>query len=193
MMFNEIDRIGINELNNHLQALIKRNLFSIIKISGNDIIPTKTDDILQFIAGDNIKITPDLANRALTFAITGKVLSAAQADEALSVDWTNVQNKPADWITSYGDNYVVYNSGRIEQWGKIITNRNNWTYNAFPISFNDVTEVSFMLTPVCKSDSYKSSSPTYAPNVRAISETGFYSLLTNAGSNWDMYYYAIAK
>ena len=170
-MFNEMDKTGYGELNSALKSLIKNNCFTSFTVNGTAIYPTKFEDALPIIAGGKISLS--IVNNGLKIETV---------------------NDPVEYITQVGTNYAVYNTGKIEQWGTIITNKNNWVTVAFPIRFTcDPTDINISLTPVCRSSTYNGSSPTYSPNVKAISQNNFGCLLTNASTTWNLFYFATGK
>ncbi|SEJ60367.1 hypothetical protein SAMN05660742_111134 [Propionispira arboris] len=63
-------------------AQVNQNVFADIKIGDLTLQPDAPDDTLEFVAGTNIALTPDTTNDKVTIAITGKVATAAMADNA---------------------------------------------------------------------------------------------------------------
>ena len=74
------------ELQNKIDTLEGKNAFSNVVVNGTNIKATSQEDTIELEAGTNIALTADTASEKVTIAITGKVASAAQADNASTAD-----------------------------------------------------------------------------------------------------------
>ena len=170
-MFNEMDKTGYGELNSALKSLIKNNCFTSFTVNGTAISPVKFEDVFPIIAGGKISLS--IENNGLKIETI---------------------NDPVEYITQVGTNYAVYNTGKIEQWGTIVTNGNSCVTTTFPIQFTCApANINISLTPVCRSSTYNNSSPNNCPNVKAITQTNFAALLSGASTTWNLFYFATGK
>lgn len=63
-------------------AQTNQNAFSNVLVGSTTVAADSATDTLELIAGANITLTPDAANDRVTFAVSGKVPTAAAADTA---------------------------------------------------------------------------------------------------------------
>jgi len=61
-------------------AEVNQNAFSQIKVGSTTIDADSKTDVLEFVAGTNIALTPDATNDKITIAVTGTVSQATNAD-----------------------------------------------------------------------------------------------------------------
>lgn len=61
-------------------AEVNQNAFSTVKVGTTNVAATAKTDIVELVAGGNIKLTPDAANKKITVALDGVVPSASNAD-----------------------------------------------------------------------------------------------------------------
>jgi microcystin-dependent protein len=67
-------------------AQVNQNAFSNVVVNGTTIHADGQTDTIELVEGTNIALTADAASEKVTIAVTGKVASAAQADNATSAD-----------------------------------------------------------------------------------------------------------
>lgn len=63
-------------------AQVNQNTFSSVVVNGTTIHADSQTDTLELVEGTNIALTADAASEKVTIAVTGKVISAVQADNA---------------------------------------------------------------------------------------------------------------
>ncbi|QTX33857.1 hypothetical protein KAR29_04730 [Aminithiophilus ramosus] len=66
-------------------AEVNQNAFANVKVGGTSLQADAKADTLELVAGANIVLTPDATNDKVTIEVSGKVASAAQADDAATV------------------------------------------------------------------------------------------------------------
>lgn len=73
-------------LQEQIDVLEAKNAFSNVVVNGTAIQADSQEDTIELEAGTNIALTADTTNEKVTIAVTGKVASAAQADNASAAD-----------------------------------------------------------------------------------------------------------
>jgi len=71
---------------------VNQNAFSNVVVKGISIEADCQTDTLELAAGTNIELTADAINEKVTIAVTGKVVSAVQADSATKLATSHTIN-----------------------------------------------------------------------------------------------------